>query len=274
MRILSVAALLLFAACNKPAPSGAVAAGAASASAQPAGPVVAANAGSGAEATQGGMTVAGKVLETTDSGGYTYLRIKSASGEERWAAVSAVKINKGDEVTVAGAMVMPSFESPTLKRKFENILFGSLAAAPAAGAAAAAAPAEAQKDPAATAQAAHGSRANTAVTIDKPIAKAEGAEGRTVGELFAQKKALVGKTVLVRGKVAKVNANILGRNWVHLQDGTGLEKDGTHDVVVATNSTAKVGDVVLAKGTLVADKDVSGVYHFEVLLEDATLVEK
>lgn len=273
MRILPVAALLLIAACNKstPAAGGAQAAANQPASSQPAGPVVAASAG-GAEAAQGGLTVTGKVQETMDSGGYTYLRIKPASGDERWAAVSATKVAKGDEVTVAGAMVMPSFESPTLKRKFDNILFGQLAAAPAAGAAAPAAPL--QKDSVATAAAAHGTRSNTAVTIDKPIAKAAGPEGRTIGELYAQKKALVGKAVLVRGKVAKVNANILGRNWVHLQDGTGVEKDGTHDVVVATNSTANVGDVVLAKGTLVADKDVSGVYHFEVLLEDATLVEK
>lgn len=272
MRKVPVVALVFLAACNTPAPaSSAQGAGAAGTQVQGAGPVVPASAGAPGATNGSDLTVTGKVLETMDSGGYTYIHIKPQSGVERWAAVSATKVNKGDEVTVVGAMVMPDFESPTLKRKFDSIIFGSLASGPGAAPAPAAA---APKDPLATAAAVHGSRSNTAVAIDRPISRAEGPEGHTVGELFAQKKVLVGKTVVVRGKVAKVNANILGRNWVHLQDGSGAEKEGTHDVVVATSSTAKVGDVVLAKGTLVADKDVSGVYHFEVLIEDASLVEK
>jgi len=269
MRTVCLAALILLAACNKSVPASSAQAGAS----QPAGPVAPASAGAPGAGQASGLTVSGTVQETMDSGGYTYLRIKpKAGGDERWAAVSATKLAKGDEVTVVGSMVMPNFESPTLKRKFDSIIFGALGSAAAAAGTATAA--DAPPEGMVSAAAAHGSRSNTAVTIDKPILRAEGPEGHTVGELFAQKKTLVGKTVLVRGKVAKVNANILGRNWVHLQDGTGVEKDNTHDVVVATNSTAKVGDVVLAKGTLVADKDVSGVYHFEVLIEDASFVQK
>src|SRR5512140_1563867 len=75
-------------------------------------------------------SVSGTVLETTDAGGYTYLKLKTASGET-WAAVNQSDVKVGQEVTIAGAMPMDGFESPSLKRKFDRIYFGTLA--PSAG---------------------------------------------------------------------------------------------------------------------------------------------
>jgi predicted small lipoprotein YifL len=75
------------------------------------------------------------------------------------------------------------------------------------------------------------------------IAKAEG--GQTVAEVYAGKDALAGKPVTVRGKVVKLNTGIMGRNWLHVRDGSGTE--GTNDLTVTTQSTPlpKVGDTVL-----------------------------
>ena len=88
------------------------------------------------------VTVSGTVLETIDASDYTYMRLKTESGEA-WAAVTKTKIKKGDKVTVTNAMVMDGFESKTLKRTFDHIVFGVLAgpggAAPAAAAGAGAA---------------------------------------------------------------------------------------------------------------------------------------
>jgi len=66
-------------------------------------------------------------------------------------------------------------------------------------------------------------------------------EGYTVEELFSQKDKLKGKKVSVRGKVVKFNADIIGKNWLHLQDGTG--KTGSDDITVTTKQTASVGDI-------------------------------
>jgi hypothetical protein len=210
--------------------------------------------------------VTGKVLETMNAGGYTYLRLEASDGPERWAAVTETQVEVGKVVTVKNAMRVPTFHSPKLDRDFKDLLLGEIGEPSN--------PPPLKPETASAAMAAHGTRPTSAVAIDKPIPRVSGPGGYTVGEIYANKPGLVGKVIAVRGKVAKVNANILGRNWVHLQDGTGTEKDGTHDLVVATPDTASVGDIVLATGKLVGDKDVSGVYHFSVLLEDAMLEKK
>ncbi len=73
------------------------------------------------------LTVSGTVLETMPASDYTYMRLKTSSGEI-WAAVNKTKIAKGDNVTVANAMTMDGFESKTLNRTFDKIVFGVLAA--------------------------------------------------------------------------------------------------------------------------------------------------
>ena len=61
----------------------------------------------------------------------------------------------------------------------------------------------------------------------------------------------------------------MGKNWVHVQDGTG--GSGTNDLTVTTNATAAVGDTVLVRGKLGADKDFGFGYKYDILIEDAAL---
>lgn len=111
----------------------------------------------------------------------------------------------------------------------------------------------------------------TSYAAEKAITKAKG--GYTVEELFAKKDKLSGKKVTVRGKVAKFSPGIMGKNWIHLQDGSG--KQGTNDMTVTTNQTAAVGDIVLITGNLVTNKDFGAGYKYEVIIEEATVkVEK
>jgi RecJ-like exonuclease len=106
------------------------------------------------------------------------------------------------------------------------------------------------------------------VKIEK-VPKAAGADARTVAELHAQKTALKEKTVSIRGKVVKFNAQIMGKNWLHLQDGSGDPKAGTHDITVTSADTVKVGDLVTIKGTVRLKKDFGAGYAYEVIVEDA-----
>jgi hypothetical protein len=91
--------------------------------------------------------------------------------------------------------------------------------------------------------------------------------GSTVEECFLGKKKLNGKSTSIRGKVVKYNSGIMGKNWLHIKDGTGAE--GKNDLVVTTNDTAKIGEVVMVTGKLQFDKDLGSGYFFPVIVEDA-----
>ncbi len=240
-------------------------------------PAPAADAGAALAASHGGgeaspavPSIRGTVLETMDAAGYTYLKLKTAEGET-WAAVNESKVAVGDEVTVLQPMTMDGFESKTLNRTFERIVFGTLgpgAAAPAAGA-----PGPAGSVPPEMA-AAHASVASGPDVEEKiSVAKAEGPEGRTIAELFAQRASLAGKPVSVRGKVVKLNTGIMGKNWIHLRDGSGTAAGKDHDLTVTTQDVVSKGDVVLVKGTVAVDRDFGSGYTYDLLVEEAKVTK-
>jgi hypothetical protein len=63
----------------------------------------------------------------------------------------------------------------------------------------------------------------------------------------------------------------MGRNWLHLRDGTGSSANKDHDLTVTTSETAAVGDVVLVRGTVRKDLDFGAGYAYAVLVEEAKL---
>ena len=98
------------------------------------------------------------------------------------------------------------------------------------------------------------------------IAKADG--GKTVAEVFAEKDALAGKPVAVRGKVVKVNGGIMGKNWLHVRDGSGAE--GTNDLTVTTaGELPALGATVVVIGPVTLNKDFGMGYAYDVIVEDA-----
>jgi len=218
----------------------------------------------------------GTVAETMDSGGYTYVLVRSPSGDA-WAAVTQASVMKGAPIAIEPSMVMENFESKTLHRKFERIVFGALAgAAPsAAGGQAKAAPQAPQdlSDPAvlAAVQAAHRNAPAAGPVGDVRVDKAKGPEARTVAEVFAERAPLNGKPVAVRGKVVKFLPGIMGRNWLHLRDGSGSAAANDDDLTVTTAATAAVGEVVVVQGTAHSDRDFGAGYRYPVIVEDATV---
>ena len=67
--------------------------------------------------------VKGKVLETMDAAGYTYLNVETDQGS-KWIAVNQT-VEVGEEVTFMDGMVMQNFFSKTLDRTFPEIVFSS-----------------------------------------------------------------------------------------------------------------------------------------------------
>jgi len=222
--------------------------------------------------------VSGVVEETLDASDYTYMRLKTAQGEV-WAAINKTVVKKGDTVTVVNAMPMDGFESRTLNRKFDRIVFGTLGE-PGGAAPAAAAPMASGHEPADVAKAReamaaqHASAAAGPANVGKiDVKKADGPDGKTVAQIFAGKGALKGKEVAVRGKVVKYTSGVMGKNWIHLRDGSGSREQKNDDITITTSDTTALGEVVLVRGTVHLDVDLGSGYAYPVLIENAKLAK-
>jgi hypothetical protein len=95
----------------------------------------------------------------------------------------------------------------------------------------------------------------------------------SIADVWAQRKALDGKDVTVRGKAVKVNNQILGRNWIHLQDGSGSAADRTHDLTITTDAAVKVGDIITVTGVLAIGRDIGAGYAYDAIVEKARVVK-
>jgi hypothetical protein len=206
----------------------------------------------------------GTVAETMNTAGYTYVKIDTGT-EQIWAAAPETQVKVGDTVSVPPGAPMKNYQSKTLNRTFDVVYFVPSINKPGAAPPAAKAPAGAMGMPGMK------KKAPSAKVDLSGIAKAEG--GKTIAEIFAEKEALGSKTVTVRGKVVKFNPNIMGTNWLHVQDGTGAA--GTNDLTVTTDAEVQIGDTVLVTGALMLNKDLGSGYKFDVIIEKAQVaVEK
>lgn len=190
------------------------------------------------------------VEEKIDASNYSYLKVKEAKNSY-WVAVNRMEINPGEYLIFSKSMEMKNFKSEALNRTFETILFVDDAKKSESS--------EQLKSPHQNIV----SGKDVSVSID-PLK-----DGYTVEQIHNKKSALEFKTVKVRGKVVKVNEGIMGTNWVHIQDGTG--KDGTHDLLITTNQSVKVGSIIVAEGKVIKDKDFGSGYFYDVLLENSKL---
>lgn len=217
--------------------------------------------------------IRGAIVERIDAGQYTYLKLRTAAGDV-WTAVPGTEKRVGDTAGVLSPIWMEHFKSSTLGRTWDRIAFGTLEGvssprSPPAATAAGEAPATASLPPGHPPLTAWQAQAPVADPGPLHVAKAPGPRGRTIADIHASKAQLEGANVAVRGKVVKATNGVLGKNWLHLRDGTG--KEATADLVVAGGQTAPVGETVLVSGTLHLDRDLGAGYRYDVLLEDARI---
>ena len=199
-----------------------------------------------------GAKLTGEVLETKDVDSYTYLRLKTSEGET-WAAVPKAEFKKGAKVTLENTMTMTQFESKSLKKTFASIIFGNVVGAGPAGAGA---------RPMASAEPAG---------APIKVSKASGANAHTVAEVVAQAVRLKDQSVRVHAKVVKYSEGIMGKNWIHLRDGSGSATDGSNDILATSTAQTRLGDVLTVIGVVRLNKDFGSGYSYKVIIEDATL---
>jgi hypothetical protein len=237
----------------------------------------AAPAGAAMETAPAGA-LAGPVIEALDAAPYIYLKVKTAQGEV-WAAVPQAKVQKGAMVRVYNPMLMTKFESKSLKRTFDEVYFGTLTPDASDANANGAGPAPAMGGTPVAGAAAAGTNPHTgapaaaeAVKVGK-VEKATGADAKTVAEAWAQKDALAGKTITIRGTVVKYNPAVMGKNWLHLQDGSGDAAKGTNDITVTSMDQVTKGQTVTIKGTVKTMQDFGAGYRYAIIVENAKVVK-
>ncbi len=207
----------------------------------------------------------GTVVETMNSGGYTYIQFDTGT-EKLWAAAPEFVVKVGDPVIVPDGMPMQNHTSKTLDRTFDLIYF--VDAVMVGGAQAAAMPGGMPAGHPSPDAAADGHARPEVPKSDVDMSGlSKPAGGKTVAEIFAEKDALAGQEVTIRAKVVKFSPEIMGTNWLHLQDGTGGA--GTNDLTITSAATANVGDTILAKGVLTVNKDFGFGYKYDVIIEKA-----
>ena len=187
----------------------------------------------------------GFVIETMNSGGYTYAQIQDGDSLY-WIASPETWVQNGVQVTYYEQMWMPSFKSSTLNKTFDKIMFVSgLTIVKEEG-----------KD---------------SITTD--ISERSGMENAikvTIADLLEKKGSMEGNWVVVSGEVTKVSDAILGNNWIHL-----VQKNDKGDsfTLIATSPehSAKVGDVIDVVGKVALNKDFGYGYKYDILIESAVV---
>ncbi len=192
----------------------------------------------------------GELLETFNSGGYTYVQLKTDQGSV-WAAGPITKINKTDKISFISKAAMIDFYSKSLNRKFQKIYF--VDAFIVNGVKVGTMPI----DP-------HKKINKSQAAALKPFTKVK--NGEDIAGILANKDKLAGKNVKVRGQVNKYTTNVMGKNWLHIRD-----KSSDQDIAVTSDANAKLGDVVVVEGRLILDKDFGYGYTYKTLIEDAKL---
>ncbi|WP_026842242.1 OB-fold nucleic acid binding domain-containing protein [Citrifermentans bremense] len=213
----------------------------------------------GAMAVNSGVT--GKVVETTTAGDYTYINLEK-DGKKAWVACPPMaNVKLGQQLGFTGCTPMMDFESKALKRTFDLIMF---CGAPLS---------EAQTD--LLSKKSTGSSGQVPESKEQIVVEAaKGADAHTIADIYDKIDELDKQTVSVSGKVMKVTPRIMGRNWLHIQDGSGSAMQKNNDLVVTTNALPNVGDVVTISGTLAKDKDFGSGYKYRAILELGSVKSK
>jgi hypothetical protein len=176
------------------------------------------------------------VEEVLQAEKYTYLNVKE-NEETFWIAVPGQEVTVGEKVAYKGGLKKKDFESKEFKRVFETIYLVS------------------------------GISKGGQASPGKDISQVEGSI--KIKDIITNPSKYEGKTIIVAGLCAKVNPQIMGKNWVHLKDGSADD----YDFTITTQDNIPVGSNVAMKGIIYLDKDFGAGYVYEIIMEEATIIK-
>ena len=209
----------------------------------------------GAVDTKSGLHIV-IVNEVLQAGEYTYLNV-SEKRKKIWLAVPLIQVSKGDRLSYTGGLEMTDFYSKELKRTFPSVLLlenVNTEQIPV------------KKDGMILSPNGIGVKTEK---IDVSIVPGEGCI--SIAKLMEAKGGYSGKTIRVKGKITKYNPSILGKNWIHLQDGTQF--NNAFDLTITTDSQLVIGDTATFEGKITLKKDFGYGYFYDVIMEDGKLIK-
>lgn len=193
-----------------------------------------------------------KITVTKLIEGSTYSYIKGSNGTENiWIAIRKAPVKTGKTYYYSGELAMKDFYSKELDKTFPLIYFlngiSDKAEIAKPGAHIGKIKKQAQKK------------------LEVSIPPEDGTV--SIAELFQNKKKYANTQINVKGKVAKFNSSIMGKNWIHLQDGS--EYEGYFDLIITSQETVSVGEIIIFEGKITINKDFGTGYTYNVILENA-----
>ncbi len=191
-----------------------------------------------------------KVLEVLPTSKYVYLKVEEKE-EEFWIATTKKEVAVGETYFYKNGILKTNFESKEHDRVFDKVyLVANIVAAN------------------------HGNQSNeepllNIETKNTEINKQIEVEGSIkISELVSNKEKYNGKEIQISGKCSKLNPNIMGRNWIHIKDGSMDE----FDLVITSEQAVPEGHIVTMKGTVVLDKDFGAGYKYDLIVENGQIV--
>lgn len=195
------------------------------------------------------------VDEVIQSTKYTYLKV-SEDQFQKWLAVAKQEIKVGETYYFDKALQMNNFYSKELDRTFDVIYFvneintsvepGTIIARPEA----------------------HSGKIQSSQKVIK-IDKSDGE--LTIADLFENRSKYSGQKVIIKGLVGKVNKAVMGKNWIHLQDGTNFS--GNFDLTITSQDIVNTDEVATFEGVISLNKNFGSGYFYELIMEDAIKID-
>ncbi|MCF8272395.1 MAG: GW dipeptide domain-containing protein [Flavobacteriaceae bacterium] len=198
------------------------------------------------------------VKEILPTANYTYLQV--LEGEKNfWIAVNNSDAKVGETYFYVGGLLKENFESKALNRIFDELyLVGNLVSSN------------------------HGNQLNSNNVNHENDSKSKSIVSNSIkpnivtqkgsikiSEIVSNSKKYEGKTIQIDGECTKINVGIMGKNWIHLKDGS---KDD-YDLVITSDELVSVGSVVTIKGDVVLNKDFGSGYKYDLIIENGVLVK-
>ncbi len=196
-----------------------------------------------------------KVLESINSGAYTYLKVEE-KGEQYWAAIMKTPIKVGSSITIKEQVWMKNFKSKTLDKTFDKILFAMYPKKAISGVD--------------NIHSIHGDMINKKQKqamkpnpkFNEKVVVAKGSAIKTnISEIFSNKDKFKNKNVEIQGEVLQVSNKVMGNTWVKIYDGKEavIFRSPNEDEKIA------VGNKVKVVGTINTNVDYGFGYAYEVI---------
>lgn len=194
-----------------------------------------------------------EVLEVLPTDKYVYMRVEE-NGEEFWVATGKQEVKIGEKYFYKNGLLKRNFESKEYNRVFDKVYLVSNIV-----------PANHGGNTSATTTSSNNENKNSTKIDVKTIVVPGSIK---ISEIVNNPQKYDGKTVQVSGTCTKINPNIMGRNWIHLKDGSADD----YDFVITSDAAIPEGHTVTMKGTVALDKDFGAGYMYELIVENGEIV--